>query len=249
MTKPQTEDDLTRAKDTLEQLRADLPRMHSLLQENEQAALELKETRGALDDIVQVRGRVMVAREMLQQAQHDVDEARAEVQRLEQVAQREHTISTMADAAKRGKQQRQVLESAMAAANAAMLKQLEKVDGAWAGMIQARSDFLNAGSTLTDAFRVTHMPTSWSAEKQAAEIAAGEAVLSELTSQGTDLQDVLYTIANEDRRHTLFDRQHGRSMETPKPFGPILYDAVQKFRKHKFNLNKDLPGGDSSGHG
>ncbi len=62
----------------------------------------------------------MVCREMLQQAQHDVEEARAEVQRLEKVAQREHTISTMADAAKRAKHQRQVLESAMAAANAAL---------------------------------------------------------------------------------------------------------------------------------
>jgi hypothetical protein len=244
MTKPQTEDDLTRAKDTLEQLRADLPRMHSLLQENEQAALALKETRGALDDIVQVRGRVMVAREMLEQHQSDIATARAEVTRLEQVAQREHTISTMADAAKRGKQQRQVLESAMAAANAAMLKQLEKVDGAWAGMVQARSDFLKAGGTLTDAFRVTHTPTSWSAEKQTAELAAGEAILSELTSQGADLQDVLHTIANEDRRHSLFDRQHGRSIEIPEPFGPMLHDAVQAYRKHKFNLNKDLPGGD-----
>jgi DNA repair exonuclease SbcCD ATPase subunit len=244
MTKTQTEDDLTRAKDTLEQLRADLPRMHSLLQENEQAALELKETGAALDDIVQVRGRVMVCREMLQQAQHDVDEARAEVQRLEQVAQREHTISTMADAAKRGKQQRQVLESAMAAANAAMLKQLEKVDGAWAGMIQARSDFLNAGGTLTAALRFTQMPRIWSAEKQAAELAAGEAILSELTSQGTDLQDVLYTIANEDPRHSVFDRQHGRSIEIPEPFGPMLHDAVQAYRKHKFNLNNDLPGGE-----
>jgi hypothetical protein len=243
MTKPQTEDDLTRAKDTLEQLRADLPRMHSLLQENEQAALELK-TGGALDDIVQVRGRVMVCKEMLQQAQHDVDEARAEVQRLEQVAQREHTISTMADAAKRGKQQRQVLESAMAAANAALLKQLEKVDAAWGGMLQARSDFLNAGGTLTAALRFTQMPRIWSAEKQAAEIAAGEAIFSELTSQGVDLQDVLYTIANEDSRHSVFDRQHGRSIEIPEPFGPMLYDAAQAYRKHKFNLNNELPGGE-----
>jgi hypothetical protein len=244
MTKTQTEDDLIRAKDTLEQLRADLPRMHSLLQENEQAALALKETGGALDDVVQVRGRVMVCREMLQQAQHDVDEARAEVERLEQVAQREHTISTMADAAKRGKQQRQVLESAMAAANAAMLKQLEKVDGAWGGMLQARSDFLNAGGTLTAALRFTQMPRIWSAEKQAAEIAAGEAILSELTSQGTDLQDVLYTIANEDSRHSIFDRQHGRSIETPEPFGPMLHDAVQAYRKHKFNLNNEQMGGE-----
>jgi chromosome segregation ATPase len=242
MTKTQTEDDLARAKDTLEQLRADLPRMHSLLQENEQAALALKE--GALDDIVQVRTRIMVCKEMLQQAQHDVDEARAEVQRLEQVAQREHTISTMADAAKRGKQQRQVLESAMAAANAAMLKQLEKVDGAWAGMIQARSDFLNAGGTLTAALRFTQIPRIWSAEKQTAEIAAGEAILSELTSQGVDLQDVLYTIANEDKRHSVFDRQHGRSIEIPMPFGPMLHNAVQTYRKHKFNLNNEQMGGD-----
>jgi DNA repair exonuclease SbcCD ATPase subunit len=244
MTKTRTEDDLTRAKDTLEQLRADLPRMHSLLQENEQAALALKETGAALDDIVQVRGRIMVCREMLQQAQHDVDEARAEVERLEQVAQREHTISTMADAAKRGKQQRQVLESAMAAANAALLKNLEKIDGARTGMIQARSDFLNAGGTLTAALRFTQMPRIWSAEKQAAEIAAGEAILSELTSQGTDLQDVLYTIANEDPRHSVFDRQHGRSIEIPEPFGPMLHDAVQAYRKHKFNLNNEQMGGD-----
>jgi chromosome segregation ATPase len=244
MTKTQTEDDLTRAKDTLEQLRADLPRMHSLLQENEQDAQRLKSERASLDDQAQAKNRVMVAREMLEQHRADIETARAEVTRLEQVAQREHTISTMADAAKRGKQQRQVLESAMAAANAALLKQLEKVDGAWAGMIQARSDFLNAGGTLTAALRFTQMPRIWSAEKQAAEIAAGEAILSELTSQGTDLQDVLYTIANEDARHSVFDRQHGRSIETPEPFGPMLHDAVQAYRKHKFNLNKEQMGGE-----
>ncbi len=150
----------------------------------------------------------------------------------------------MADAAKRGKQQRQVFESAMAAANAALLKHLEKVDAASASMLQARSDFLNAGGTLTAALRFTQIPRIWSAEKHDAEIAAGEAILSELTSQGADLQDVLYTIANEDSRHSVFDRQHGRDMATPEPFGPMLYDAAQAYRKHKFNLNNELPGGE-----
>jgi hypothetical protein len=218
--------------------------MHSLLQENEQDAAKLRRERASLDDQAQARNRVMVAREMLEQHNADLATARAEVERLEQVAQREHTISTMADAAKRGKQQRQVFESAMAAANAALLKHLEKVDAASASMLQARSDFLNAGGTLTAALRFTQLPRIWSAEKQAAEIAAGEAILSELTSQGVDLQDVLYTIANEDRRHSIFDRQHGRSIETPAPFGPMLYDAAQAYRKHKFNLNNELPGGD-----
>ncbi len=236
--------DLETAHDALTALQDELPQFHALLTDNEGDAQRLKSERASLDAQAQAKNRVMVAREMLEQHQSDIATARAEVTRLEQVAQREHTISTMADAAKRGKQQRQVLESAMAAANAAMLKQLEKVDGAWAGMVQARSDFLKAGGTLTDAFRVTHTPTSWSAEKQTAELAAGEAILSELTSQGADLQDVLHTIANEDRRHSLFDRQHGRSIEIPEPFGPMLHDAVQAYRKHKFNLNKDLPGGD-----
>jgi chromosome segregation ATPase len=237
-------DDLKAAQAALTALQDELPQFHALLTDNEQDAQRLKTERAGLDEQVQAKNRVMVAREMLEQHRADIETARAEVTRLEQVAQREHTISTMADAAKRGKHQRQVLESAMAAANAALLKQLEKVDGAWAGMIQARSDFLNAGGTLTAALRFTQMPRIWSAEKQAAEIAAGEAILSELTSQGTDLQDVLYTIANEDARHSVFDRQHGRDMEIPEPFGPMLHDAVQTFRKHKFNLNNDLPGGE-----
>ncbi len=231
--------DLKAAQDALTALQDELPQFHALLTDNEGDAQRLKSERASLDAQAQARGRVQIAKEMLEQHHADLATARAEVQRLEVLAARERTLADMADAAKRAKQQRQVLESAMAAANAAMLKHLEKIDGAWAGMIQARSDFLNAGGTLTAALRFTQIPRIWSAEKQAAEIAAGEAILSELTSQGADLQDVLHTIAHEDRRQSIFDRQHGRGMEIPEPFGPMLHNAVQTYRKHKFGLVRE----------
>ncbi len=75
--------DLKTAQDALTALQDELPQFHALLTDNEQDAQRLKSERASLDVQAQARGRVGVAREMLEQHQSDIQIARAEVVRLE----------------------------------------------------------------------------------------------------------------------------------------------------------------------
>lgn len=224
--------DLSKAREALKLLQAELPNYHALLTDNEQDAQRLKSERASLDLQAQAKGRVGVARELLEQHQSDIQAARAEVDRLEVLAARERTLAEMAECAKEAKRQRQILESAVTAANTAILKHIEKVDDAWGGMAQARKGFLDAGGRLSQAFNVTNYPSGWSNEKIKAEGDAGNEILEELKSQGLDLNDVLMAIG-DDRRRSVFDLGHPREIVQPKPFGWMIHQAIQVFRRHK----------------
>jgi MoxR-like ATPase len=225
--------DLSKAREALKLLQAELPNYHALLTDNEQDAQRLKSERASLDLQAQAKGRVGVARELLEQHQSDIQAARADVDRLEVLAARERTLAEMAECAKEAKRQRQVLESAVTAGNAAILKHIEKVDDAWNGMSQARNSFLDAGGKLTPIFNVLNYPTGWSNEKIEAERNTGEAILEELKSQGLDLNDVL-TPRIDAKRTSVFDLLHPRDVVFPKPFGGLIPKLIQVFRRHKF---------------
>lgn len=229
----QLQNDLKTAQANLDALQAELPNYHALLTDNEQDAQRLKTERASLDFQAQAKGRVGVARELLEQHQCDIQTARAEVDRLEVLVARERTLAEMAEYAKEAKRQRQVLESALTTANTAMLKHVEKIDDAWNGMSQARNSFLDAGGRLTPVFNVLNYPSGWSNEKVEAERNTGEAILEELKSQGLDLNDVL-TPRIDARRTSVFDLLHPRDVVFPKPFGGLIPKLVQVFRRHKF---------------
>jgi NADH dehydrogenase/NADH:ubiquinone oxidoreductase subunit G len=233
-------DDLKAAQAALTALQNDLPQFHSLLTDNEQDAQRLKTERAGLDEQVQAKNRVMSARELLEQHRADIQNARADVERLEVLAAREQTLADMTESALEAKRQRQVLESALEAANTALLKHVAKVDAAWAGMSQARESFLNAGGRLSPAFNVTFYPSSWTNEKIEAEGSAGAAILQELKSQGVDLDAVLMA---DDRRSSVFDLDHTRAIKQPQPFAGTVQQARKVFSLYKFNLNNELPGG------
>jgi phage-related tail protein len=234
MDKPTTiEADLSKAREALKLLQDELPQYHALLTDNEQDAQRLRAERASLDGQAQARNRVMVAKELLEQHQSDIQNARAEVDRLEVLAARERTLQEMAEYAKEAKRQRQVLESALEAANAAILKHVEKIDGLWGEIARARTGFLDAGGQLTPIFNVTRFPVHWDPEKARVEDAAGRAILSELEARGIDLNDVLMPVGDA-RRESVFDKLHPREVVQPKPFGVMVYQLIQVFRRHKY---------------
>lgn len=235
ITRQEADDALQTACKELSALQSDLPKFEALVKENEQVAETLRRERAEPGRQIDAKTRVTAARELLEQHRADVQTAQAEVARLELLAAREQTLQEMVKHALEAKRQRQVLESALEAANAAFLKHIEKVDGAWIGMSQARNSFLDAGGRLSQAFNVLHYPVGWSNEKVETEGNAGEAILEELKARGVDLNDVLMVIG-DDKRRSVFDLNHPREIVQPKPFAWMIHQARQVFRRHKHGL-------------
>ncbi len=225
--------DLKAAQDALTALQDELPQFHALLTDNEGDAQRLKSERASLDAQAQARGRVNVARELLEQHRADIETARGEVDRLEVLAVRERTLAEMAETALEAKRQREILEAALAAGNSALLKHITKIDDTQVAMSLARNRFLDLGGKLSPAFTVLNYPRGWSNEKIQKEATTGEAILDELRSRGIDLNDVL-TPSPDARRTSVFDLSHPGDVVFPEPFGWLIPKLIQVFRRHKF---------------
>lgn len=147
------ETDLTKARDALTALQDELPQFHALLTENEQDVQRLKIERAPLDAQAQAKGRVNVAREMLEQHQADLATARAEVSRLEALLSRERTLLEMVDQAESAKAHREELDRAFDAAVAAVYKATEGIAKAWQAENKARLAFAESGQKLVPQIR------------------------------------------------------------------------------------------------
>jgi hypothetical protein len=93
MTPSQT--DLKTAQDALTELQDELPNFHALLTDNEADVQKLRAERAGLDAQAQAKGRVNVAREMLEQHQSDIANARTEVTRCEIAVKRDSALAEM----------------------------------------------------------------------------------------------------------------------------------------------------------
>ncbi len=140
------DDDLKTAKDELQALQAELPNFHSLLTENEQDAQRLKSERAPLDEQAQAKGRVNVAREMLEQHQADIQSARAEVARLESLVGREATLEQMTTHAKTAAEHRNALDEAVLGAVADLQHAVGTILREWASFEAAKDAFVRAGA-------------------------------------------------------------------------------------------------------
>jgi hypothetical protein len=89
------QDDLKTAQAELTDLQNELPQFFALLTENEADTQRLKTERASLDAQAQAKGRVNIAREMLEQHQSDIQNARAEVARLETAVKRDSALAEM----------------------------------------------------------------------------------------------------------------------------------------------------------
>lgn len=104
------ETDLSKAREALTALQDELPQFRALLSENEQDAQRLKTERASLNEQAQARGRVQIAKEMLEQHQSDIATARAEVVRLEALERRVLILQQIATHAQRTTKHRKKLE-------------------------------------------------------------------------------------------------------------------------------------------
>ena len=145
--------DLKAAQDALTALQDELPQFHALLTDNEGDAQRLKSERASLDAQAQARGRVQIAKEMLEQHQSDIATARAEVNRLEAALDRERTLLKMVDQAKTAKQYREELDKAFITVVAAVHKASEGITKAWQAENEARRSFAETGSQLVPQIR------------------------------------------------------------------------------------------------
>ena len=141
--------DLETARDALTALQDELPQFHALLTDNENEVQRLKTTRAPLDEQAQARGRVQVAREMLEQHQSDIQTARAEVSRLEQKAARERRLEQMTAHAKTANEHRTAVEKVVERAVADLLRASQTIIREWAAFETARADFVAVGAEET----------------------------------------------------------------------------------------------------
>jgi chromosome segregation ATPase len=215
------EADLTKAREALTALQNELPQFHALLTDNEGDAQRLKSERAPLDAQAQARGRVQIAKEMLEQHQSDIATARAEVVRLEASKNRELTLAKMAEHAQQTSKHHKTLEKAVHEGSETLGRTLVTMAQAFAGIHDERAAFALLGQELAPEF-YRKTPFTGGIEEQAKK-AVCEALLSELEAQGANLTDVLNTNTG---RHTPIDSET-RPLPTPE-YGELLWQVFNE---------------------
>jgi hypothetical protein len=183
------EADLTKAREALTALQDELPQFYALLTDNEQDAQRLKSERASLDAQAQARSRVGVAREMLEQHQADIQNARAEVARLEALVGREATLAKMAEHARCATKHGRELETAVHEGSKALGDALATIASALRGVREERAAFALVGRELVPGFdrKTPFGGDILSGEKRE----ASEQVVSELEAMGVPLAHAL----------------------------------------------------------
>jgi chromosome segregation ATPase len=208
MTPSQTE--LKTAQAALTDLQNELPNFHALLTDNEADVQKLRTERAALDAQAQAKGRVNVAREMLDQHLSDIANARAEVTRCETAVKRELTLQRMGDKARAVTKQRRALETAVHEGSAALGKTLSDMHTAFTALGEHRAQFAQLGSTLAPEFN-RREPFGNSIQGNAKR-AVCEQLTQELEGRGVTLTDALNSCYGP---RTPVDRE-GRTLPTPE---------------------------------
>jgi len=224
------ETDLNKAQKELAEFQADLPQFHALLTDNEADTLRLKNERASLDAQAQARGRVNVATELLEQHQADIQTARAEVDRLEALKQREQTLAKMVAHSQRTTKHRKALEKAVQEGSEALGRALGAMLEAFAAIREERTAFALVGRELVPEF-YSRTPFNNGIQEQEKK-AACEAVLRELEARGATLTDALNTATG---KHTPLDTDT-RPLPTPE-YADLLWkifdEAVAKHSQHR----------------
>ena len=141
--------DLKTAQGALTALQDELPQFHALLTDNEGEVQRLKTNRAPLDDQAQARGRVAVAREMLEQHQSDIATAQAEVSRLERQLAREQRLEQMTAHAREADKHRTAVENTLAGAVENLHHACQTIIREWEAFETARTDFKTLGAEET----------------------------------------------------------------------------------------------------
>lgn len=225
------EADLSKAREALITLQDELPQFHALLSENEAEQARLKSERAPLDKQAQARGRVQIAREMLEQHQSDIATARGEVDRLEASKNRGLTLAKMATHAKNATKHRETLDKVVLEVSAVLGRALEQMDAAFAGIREERQAFALQGLELAPGF--TGKTPYGNDIREEGRRAVAEAVMNEVEATGADLTDVLDLATG---RHSPLDRK-SKPLPTPEHAALLwqaFHEAVAKPQRHNF---------------
>lgn len=182
--------DLDKARKELAELQADLPQFHALLTDNERDAQRLKTEKASLDAQSQARGRVQIAKEMLEQHQSDIANTQAEVARLEALKQREQKLAQMHTAANDAKAHRDAMDKAFENATKAMHRATELLLREWRAESEARQEFAQTGAELVPGFSSISDPAWAGMTNEAREqfLADRATLLDELLERGVPLE-------------------------------------------------------------
>ncbi len=224
------ETDLKAARDDLTALQNDLPQFHALLTDNEQDATRLKTDRASLDAQAQAKGRVSVAKEMLEQHQSDIENAEREVARAEATVRHETMLSTLVKHAKRSTSHRATFVRTLEDAHKELEKYVTRLMAAWEGMNAERQAFVAEAMGSSSLFRRIEIPRGMSEQTEAEEDAKAQALLRELKARGADMTAVL--TPHDGRRLTVFD-QYDNGFNPPERFGRFIMSALAS------EVNKD----------
>ncbi len=217
------------AKHDLELLEGELPNFERLLTDNQEEERKLRQAKAPLADLAAAKGRMNVARELLEQHHSEIAAQNAEVTRLDAEYQRERAIEKMAVHAKEAHEQRQAFDAAIMAANEALGPLISKLISAWHGWKAARSEFVTAGRPLSRGFgRSSWGMTTGGPDDQ--RILAE--LLQDLEDRGAPLDDALSPHDGWDM--TVADLDHYKPLARPEPFAYHLYEMM----KHVMNLQE-----------
>jgi chromosome segregation ATPase len=220
------ETELKTAQDALTVLTDELPTYHALLTENEADVQKLKTEKASLDAQAQAKGRVNVAREMLDQHLSDIQNARAEVARLEIAVKRELTLQRMGDKARAVTKQRRALETAVHEGSAALGKTLTDMHAALTVLQEHRAEFAALGTELAPEFN-SREPFGDSIQGNAKR-AVCEQLTRELEGRGVTLTDALNSCYGP---RTPVDRE-GRTLPTPEHSELLWQVFAEAVAKH-----------------
>ena len=185
--------ELTTARDNLTALQDELPQFHALAADNEQAAETLRRERGDLSKQAEAKGRVNVAREMLEQHQSDISAAQAEVSRLEASERQEQNLLEMAGHAKTANEHRAALDKAVLGAVEDLQHTVQTIIREWSAFDTAKDAFVNAGGAELGTLQWRNDPMSMGlrgdAGKQLEERV--QSVLEAVKERGADVSTLL----------------------------------------------------------
>lgn len=165
----------------------------------------------------------MVAREMLEQHQHDIQTAKVEVERLEQSLKREQATESLAKLAKSATTRRAKIQKMVDQAHATFEQQLERIKGEWTALSADRATFTHEAREVSRLFGLTGLPNSMSLESEAQERTKAEALLAELKARGADTSAVL--TPHDGRRLSVMD-SHEISVKAPERFGRLIMSGL-----------------------
>lgn len=218
--------DLKAAQAHLDDLKAELPNYHTLVGDNEEEALRLRETRAPLDEQAQAKARVNVARELLEQHLADIDSARARVEKLSAEVKRTQTLAEMVKDAKDAQKLRERYDAVMGQARAELEKHLKALHETRSGLDEARARFYANGEQLVPgAFSKQPFSQSMTRDRQRFLEETARPLLSEIEKRGVDLSYVT-TAYNPVSQYWLDDPRSPHRYSHPDPLERLIAEAL-----------------------